>query len=78
MFYSGDFLRTSSPGSSLSDSCEGLLQKGKGGAKIYKHFYNKGSQNIKRLLLIKLRPQGSHGIPSIPDDSQFYVPLQEA
>ena len=41
MFYLADFLRTSSPGHSLSDSSEGLLPRGKEGGGIYKGFCNK-------------------------------------
>ena len=36
-----DFLRTSSPGGSLSDSSGGLLWRGEGGARIYRGFCNK-------------------------------------
>ena len=54
MFYLADFLRTSSPVRSLSECSEGLLRRGKGGARIYRSFCNKtGSRNIKRLLSIK-------------------------
>ena len=44
-----------SSGGSLSDSSEGLLQSGKGGARIHRGLLQQkpGSQNIKRLLLIK-------------------------
>ena len=41
MFYSAVFLKTSSLGSNLSDSSEGLILVGKGGAGIYKHFCKK-------------------------------------
>jgi len=37
----GGLSEDSSPGGSLSNSSEGLLCKGKGGAKIYRSFYNK-------------------------------------
>ena len=44
-----------SPGDSISDSSEKLLQGGKGGARIYRRFCTKGQivRNIKILLLIK-------------------------
>ena len=51
-----DLLRTSSPGDSVSDSSEGLLQKVQGGARIYNMGalqQKPGSRNIKRLLLVK-------------------------
>ena len=38
MFYLVDFLRISTLGGSLSDSSEGLLPRGKGGARIYRSF----------------------------------------
>ena len=41
MFYLTDFLRTSSPGDSLSGSSQGLLWKDKGESKIYRVFCNK-------------------------------------
>ena len=54
MFYLVDFLRTSSPGGSLSDSSEELLQKDKEEPGYIGILQQKpGSQNIKRLLLIK-------------------------
>ena len=37
----GELSEDSSPGSSLSDSSEGLLQRGKGETGIHRGFYNK-------------------------------------
>ena len=45
MFYSVDFLRTSSPGDSLSDGSEGLLPRVKGGARMYRSFVTKSRQS---------------------------------
>ena len=55
MFYLVDKSEDLSPGHSISDNSEGLVQRGKGGARIYRGFCNKrpSSRNIKRLLLIK-------------------------
>ena len=41
MFYSLDFLRTSSLGGGLSDCSERLLWRGKGGARVYRSFCDK-------------------------------------
>ena len=41
IFYLVDFLRTSTPGGSLSDSSEGWFWRGKGGTRIYRSFSNK-------------------------------------
>ena len=41
MFYSVDKTEDLSPGHSISDSSEGLLQRAKGGARIYRNFCNK-------------------------------------
>ena len=41
MFYLADKTEDLSPGHRISDSSEGLLQRGKGGARIYRSFYNK-------------------------------------
>ena len=56
MFYLVDFLRTSSPGGSLSDSSEELLQKDKEEPGYIGILQQKpGSQNIKRLLLKEIK-----------------------
>lgn len=41
MFYSVDFLRTIAQDGSLSDSSEGLFQRGKVGVTMYRSFGNK-------------------------------------
>ena len=41
MFYLVDKTEDLSPGHNLSNSSEGLLQWGKGGARTYRSFYNK-------------------------------------
>ena len=55
MFYLMDVLRTSSLETRLSDCSEGLLQRGKGGARIYRCFCNQGQivGTSKKLLLIR-------------------------
>ena len=55
VLFSG-FTEDLSPGYSLSDSSEGLLQRGMGGARIYKSFWknkNNSGNQTSRLLLIK-------------------------
>ena len=41
MFYLVNKIEDLSPGCSLSDSSKGLLQRGQGGAGIYRGFHNK-------------------------------------
>ena len=41
MFYSVNKTEDLSPGGSLSDSSEGLLQRGREGARVYRSFCNK-------------------------------------
>ena len=45
MFYLGHLLRTIAQDGSLSDSSEGLFQRGKGGAGIYRSFCRGKKQN---------------------------------
>ena len=57
MFYSAHKTENVSPGRSLSDSSEGLLQRGRGGTRIHRSFCNKDQVvGTSRLLLIKQDP----------------------